>query len=70
MVWIAADRFFDDAADFGVGMVEPETDFFSRILQPLYMGRPNILMSPMSFLQRPYRWLSAITQTTRLLPRS
>jgi 8-amino-7-oxononanoate synthase len=32
------------------------------ILQPLYMGRPNILMSPMSFLQRPYRWLSAITR--------
>lgn len=32
------------------------------ILQPLYMGRPNILMSPMSFLQRPYRWLSAISR--------
>ncbi len=32
------------------------------ILQPLYMGRPNILMSPMSFLQRPYRWLSAISK--------
>ncbi|MCS7304455.1 MAG: aminotransferase class I/II-fold pyridoxal phosphate-dependent enzyme [Thermoguttaceae bacterium] len=32
------------------------------ILQPLYMGRPNILMSPMAFLQRPYRWLAAITR--------
>lgn len=32
------------------------------ILQPLYMGRPNVLMSPMSFLQKPYRWLSAITR--------
>jgi 8-amino-7-oxononanoate synthase len=32
------------------------------ILQPLYVGRPNILMSPMAFLQRPYRWLSAITR--------
>jgi len=32
------------------------------ILQPLYVGRPNILMSPMSFLQKPYRWLSAITR--------
>ena len=30
------------------------------ILQPLYMGRPNILMSPMAFLQKPFRWLSAI----------
>lgn len=32
------------------------------ILQPLYVGRPNILMSPMSFLQKPYRWLSAISR--------
>jgi len=32
------------------------------ILQPLYMSRPNVFMSPMSFLQRPYRWLSAITR--------
>ncbi len=32
------------------------------ILQPLYIGRPNVLISPMSFLQKPYRWLSAITQ--------
>jgi 8-amino-7-oxononanoate synthase len=32
------------------------------ILQPIYVGRPNVLMSPMSFLQKPYRWLSAITK--------
>ena len=32
------------------------------ILQPLYVGRPNVLMSPMSFLQKPYRWLSAISR--------
>ncbi|HUT95122.1 MAG TPA: aminotransferase class I/II-fold pyridoxal phosphate-dependent enzyme, partial [Thermoguttaceae bacterium] len=32
------------------------------VLQPLYVGRPNILMSPMAFLQRPYRWLSAISR--------
>ncbi|MGQ9575474.1 MAG: aminotransferase class I/II-fold pyridoxal phosphate-dependent enzyme [Thermoguttaceae bacterium] len=32
------------------------------ILQPLYVGRPNILMSPMAFLQKPYRWLSAISR--------
>lgn len=32
------------------------------ILQPLYVARPNILMSPMSFLQKPYRWLSAISR--------
>jgi acyl-CoA synthetase (AMP-forming)/AMP-acid ligase II len=32
------------------------------ILQPLYVGRPNVLISPMSFLQKPYRWLSAISR--------
>ena len=32
------------------------------ILQPMYIGRPNVLMSPMSFLQKPYRWLSAISR--------
>lgn len=32
------------------------------ILQPLYVGRPNILMSPMSFLTKPLRWLSAISR--------
>ncbi len=32
------------------------------ILQPLYVGRPSVLMSPMAFLQRPYRWLRAITR--------
>ena len=32
------------------------------ILQPMYVGRPNVLMSPMSFLQKPFRWLSAISR--------
>ena len=32
------------------------------ILQPLYVGRLNVLMSPMTFLQKPFRWLSAITR--------
>jgi 8-amino-7-oxononanoate synthase len=32
------------------------------ILQPLYVGRPNVLMSPITFLQKPYRWLSAISR--------
>lgn len=31
------------------------------ILQPVYVGRPNVLMSPMAFLQKPFRWLKAIT---------
>jgi 8-amino-7-oxononanoate synthase/acyl carrier protein len=32
------------------------------ILQPLYVGRPNILMSPMAFVQKPFRWLQAISR--------
>jgi 8-amino-7-oxononanoate synthase/acyl carrier protein len=33
------------------------------ILQPLYMGRPNTLISPTHFLQRPVRWLQSISQS-------
>lgn len=32
------------------------------ILQPLYGSFPCILLSPASFLQRPYRWLQAISR--------
>jgi acyl carrier protein len=32
------------------------------ILAPLYQGCPNVLMSPMAFLQRPFRWLQAISR--------
>jgi len=32
------------------------------ILQPLYGGFPCIIMPPASFLQRPYRWLQAISR--------
>ncbi|HEY6119125.1 MAG TPA: aminotransferase class I/II-fold pyridoxal phosphate-dependent enzyme [Pyrinomonadaceae bacterium] len=33
------------------------------VLQPLYGGFPVTLMSPYGFLQRPLRWLKAITRT-------
>ena len=32
------------------------------ILQPMFISRPNILMSPVAFLQRPLRWLQAISR--------
>lgn len=32
------------------------------ILQPLYVGTRNVLMSPMAFLQKPIRWLRAISK--------
>ncbi|QDT10588.1 Putative fatty-acid--CoA ligase fadD21 [Planctomycetes bacterium K23_9] len=31
------------------------------ILMPLFMGRVNVMMSPMTFLQRPARWLQGIS---------
>ena len=33
-----------------------------NVLQPLYLGARCILMSPMAFLQRPFRWLQAISR--------
>lgn len=36
--------------------------FMSGVLQPLYSGIPAILMSPAAFLQRPFRWLKAISR--------
>ena len=33
-----------------------------NVMQPLYLGAPCILMSPVHFLQKPVRWLSAISK--------
>ncbi|HEX7331329.1 MAG TPA: amino acid adenylation domain-containing protein [Pyrinomonadaceae bacterium] len=33
-----------------------------NVLQPVYSGSQCVLMSPVSFLQEPFRWLSAITR--------
>ena len=33
-----------------------------NILQPLFLGVTGILMSPLTFLQNPYRWLEAISR--------
>ncbi len=33
-----------------------------NVLQPLYLGVPCILMCPVAFLQRPLRWLQAISR--------
>ncbi|MBN1451246.1 MAG: amino acid adenylation domain-containing protein [Anaerolineales bacterium] len=32
------------------------------ILEPMYIGGPSTLMSPVSFLQRPVRWLEALSR--------
>jgi acyl-CoA synthetase (AMP-forming)/AMP-acid ligase II/aryl carrier-like protein len=36
--------------------------FMSGVLQPLYSGIPVVLLSPAAFLQRPFRWLKAISR--------
>ncbi|MEL6440939.1 MAG: fatty acyl-AMP ligase [Cyanobacteria bacterium J06621_8] len=33
-----------------------------HVLQPIYVGIPSILMSPLAFLQKPIRWLQAISK--------
>ncbi len=32
------------------------------VLMPMYLGRPDVLTSPMTFLQRPLRWLQGISR--------
>ncbi|MDF5724757.1 MAG: fatty acyl-AMP ligase [Rhizonema sp. PD37] len=33
-----------------------------HVLQPIYLGFPSVLMSPLAFLQKPIRWLKAISK--------
>ncbi|MBR4753126.1 MAG: aminotransferase class I/II-fold pyridoxal phosphate-dependent enzyme [Thermoguttaceae bacterium] len=32
------------------------------VIEPVYCGCPNVMMSPMSFLLKPYRWLAAVSK--------
>lgn len=56
---------FDPRGEF-VGMTWLPTyhdmGLVGGVLMPLYTGRPNVLMSPMTFLQRPARWLQGISK--------
>ena len=49
----------------GVIWLPPQHDMglIGGILQPLFGGFPVTLMSPITFLMRPVRWLQAITRT-------
>lgn len=55
--------FGDTAESVGVSWLPPYHDMglIGGILQPLYVGASTHLMSPMMFLQKPLRWLSAIS---------
>jgi amino acid adenylation domain-containing protein len=50
--------------EVGVIWLPPYHDMglIGGILQPVYGGFPCVLMSPVSFLQYPFRWLSAISR--------
>jgi len=58
------DRFEHTAESQGVIWLPPYHDMglIGGILQPLHAGFAVTLMSPLSFLQRPVRWLRAITR--------
>ena len=60
----AHEAFGYTSASSGVSWLPPYHDMglIGGILHPLYGGFPVVLMSPVSFLQRPARWLEAISQ--------
>lgn len=61
---IIRQAFGHDQETIGLGWLPHYHDMglIGNILQPLYVGTPVILMSPLHFLQQPFRWLKAISQ--------
>ena len=55
--------FQDTPESLGVSWLPMHHDMglMGGVLQPLYIGRPMVLMSPTSFVQKPIRWLQAIS---------
>ena len=58
-----AEAFGYDESSRGVGWLPLFHDMglIGHVLQPVYLGAFSVLMSPLSFLQRPARWLRAIS---------
>ncbi len=61
---LIAERMGIDRQTVGVSWLPPYHDMglIGGILQPLYSGCHCVFMTPVSFLQQPYRWLEAITK--------
>jgi acyl-CoA synthetase (AMP-forming)/AMP-acid ligase II len=55
--------FSSDAQTISVGWLPLFHDMglIGNVLQPLHLGIPSILMSPIAFVQKPFRWLQAIS---------
>lgn len=62
MKWVALQEKVQ-AHEKGVSWAPPYhiSGLFIGILTPIYLGIHNILMSPLHFLQKPFRWLKAIS---------
>ncbi|NJL81927.1 MAG: fatty acyl-AMP ligase [Chloroflexaceae bacterium] len=56
--------FADTAESIGVTWLPPHHDMglIGGLLQPLYVGASTVLMSPLFFMQKPLRWLQAISR--------
>lgn len=54
--------FPDHGIDFSWLPLYHDMGLIGGVLEPLYSGRPIILMSPLMFIQRPLRWLDAISR--------
>ncbi len=54
----------NSAEDIGLSWLPPYHDMglFGAILQPMFTGFPVTMMAPLTFLQRPMRWLEAISR--------
>ena len=57
-------QFGHDQESVGVIWLPPYHDMglIGGILQPIYAGFPVVLMSPLTFIRNPYRWLEAISR--------
>ena len=57
-------KFGHTAESLGVSWLPPYHDMglIGSILQPLFVGFPCVLLSPTAFLERPIRWLQAISR--------
>lgn len=62
--WIIEQYFENKPNNFGVSWLPPYHDMglIGGILQPLYVGAPMVIMPPIAFLQKPFRWLQTICQ--------